>query len=371
MMVRRLLYLNGLAILCVVIFHAGGYGFVALFDWAPKVLGVPAPYAGTPPGWNYWALRLIEQLVVFSIPAFLFVSGYFVAAMTGRGRDALPWAAVMTRVRKLLIPYLIWSAAAMLLVMIFSRRLFTLPEILVNLLTGRSNEVLYFVPLLIQYYWLSPLLTRWARSNWKLLLLVTGLIQLAVQVIPMIYLWGFDAGWIRTLNMLVPKWLFLSRIFWFTFGIIFGFQIDVFKAPIIRLRWLWLTLIAASIPLGIWEWQVYYRASGEAWLAHRETLLDTLYALAVIFGFIAIVDWRLPAQRFMENLGKDSYGIYLVHMFFILYTGRIIYNFAPQLLSYPIGLTAFWSLVSLFGTIWMMRLVAASPARRFYSILFG
>jgi len=38
-MVRRLLYINGLAIIAVVMFHAAGMGFVAMFFWYQRYAG--------------------------------------------------------------------------------------------------------------------------------------------------------------------------------------------------------------------------------------------------------------------------------------------------------------------------------------------
>ena len=79
MILRRLLILNGLAIIGVILFHAAGWGFVAIFAWSDRYMPVMETVSDQRGSAPYNALRLVEQLVVFSIPAFLFVSGFFIA----------------------------------------------------------------------------------------------------------------------------------------------------------------------------------------------------------------------------------------------------------------------------------------------------
>jgi len=108
-MARRLLLLNGIAIFCVVLFHAAGWGFTAMFMWAHRYLPVISPnfeQAGS--AWDIY-FRLVEQFVIFSIPAFMFVSGCFIAIAYGRGSSKTDWKRLLHRVRNLLIPYLLWT----------------------------------------------------------------------------------------------------------------------------------------------------------------------------------------------------------------------------------------------------------------------
>ncbi len=78
-MVRRLLLLNGLATLGVAIHHAVAYGFLAMFTWTNAYRDVTVPnydMLGSP---SYYALIITRQLDSFAIPAFFFMSGFFVA----------------------------------------------------------------------------------------------------------------------------------------------------------------------------------------------------------------------------------------------------------------------------------------------------
>ena len=84
-MAKRLLLLNGVAIVCVILFHATGFGFTAMFAWAHRYREVSSPNFDAVGTGAYYAFRLIEQFVVFAIPAFLFVSGYFVSVASAAG----------------------------------------------------------------------------------------------------------------------------------------------------------------------------------------------------------------------------------------------------------------------------------------------
>jgi fucose 4-O-acetylase-like acetyltransferase len=181
-MVRKFLELNGLAVLGVLLFHAAGWGFVAMFSWAHRYQSA-VPLLETPMGTlSYFVLRAIEQFVVFCIPAFLFVTGYFIAVTTGRNRSSLGWNFVGTRLTKLLIPYLLWSGVA-LVFLYLQGRTFSALELLNMLATGRIYEVYYYVPLLCQMYLLAPFLVSAAKTRWLSLLVLTGCIQLCVQLL--------------------------------------------------------------------------------------------------------------------------------------------------------------------------------------------
>jgi fucose 4-O-acetylase-like acetyltransferase len=370
-MVRRMLYLNGLSISAVVLFHAVGMGFVAMTAWSHRYLPPGVSWTSQVGSPSYYLLRLLEQLIVFSIPAFLFVSGYFVAVATGKSRDTISWSLVWARLKTLLIPYLLWTFIILALQFILEGQRPSPRHLFLNVFTGASNEVMYFVPLLAQFYLLSPLLVWVAKKNWKLLLVVAVIIQLSVQLLAYPMFLGLDLPNAATIPNLVPKWFFPARILWFTLGIIFGFYLEQFKPFLRRFRWVFLVVAILAIPLGMLEWELYFRLSGLEWLAHRETILDSIYGLSVILSFFGFADARLPLAKTAENLGARSYGIYLTHAIFIQYAARAIYHLAPQLLAYQVVLLPTFLLVGFAGPLLMMEIFKRTPLGRYYKYVFG
>jgi peptidoglycan/LPS O-acetylase OafA/YrhL len=78
-MIKRLLYLNGLAIITVILYHASAWGFISMFYRADRYRPVSVPNFDMLGDLAYYGLRTIEQLIIYGIPTFMFVSGFFIA----------------------------------------------------------------------------------------------------------------------------------------------------------------------------------------------------------------------------------------------------------------------------------------------------
>lgn len=362
-MIRRLSYLSGLAILGVVLFHAAGMGFVAMFAWAPRhePAGGSQPVGGIP----YYLLRVLEQSTVVAVPAFLCVSGFFIAMASGRERHTMAWQAVANRIRYLLIPYLLWSLAASALRMFEGRR-YSLSDILVDLAVGRANPVYYFIPLVIQLYLLAPLMAPLARARWKLFLAVTGAITLAVQLSFYPTFWGG-----RPLPLAMPSYLFPAKIFWMALGMVLGFHAGEFRDFLVRRRaWLLATALVC-IPLGVAEWEMYVRAAVPSWLAHTETLIDSLYSLALLLAYLGYSGIALPAESALNFLGSNAFGIYLTHALAIEYGARLLYRYRPALLGEPFLLQPLFVALGLGVPLALMGLVRLARLHAWRAYIFG
>ncbi len=369
-MAKRLLYFNGLAILGVMLFHGTGWGFVAMFSWAARYQGataVPFSQMGSP---AYYALRAIEQLVAATIPAFLFVSGYFAAFAAGRS-GMIAWRVVWGRVKKFLPPYFFWGVIALVMLAI-QGIIFTPWRYLVSFLTGDMTPAYYYVPLIIQFYAISPFLAPLAKHHWRLLLLAAVLVQLAVQVAQMgvIMRWdmpavfGFIAAW--------PKWFFPVRILWFVLGMVVGFHLSSFKEVLTRWRWALLALALLLLPSGILEWEWLLQQSGQPWVDHRETVLDSVYAVALIFAFLGFDQARLPGVKLISDLGSKAFGIYLAHIPVMEVVARGTYHVTPGLLAYQLPFAVLVALVSLVIPLLLMNFIdLLPPIRRYYNYVFG
>ena len=369
-MVRRLLYLMGIAVLCVVLYHASGWGFVAMFWWTDRYLPVSVPNFDQLGSASYYALRGVEQLIIFAIPSFLFVSGFFLAFATGRNRPNVGREVVFTRVKNLLIPYLIWSCILIGLDVILGRNL-TAWEFVKILLTGQATDAYYFIPVLIQLYLISFLLIPPSRSHWKLVLLLTGLFQLFILILHYVMILGLDLPALQPFYFLTSSWLFTGFLFWFTFGVVFGFHSAEIKPWLMKLRWYLLAALVVVFFVGIFEWEALLRASGKDWIAPQETLVDQIYAGLFLLAFLGFEYAALPGLKTISQIGTKSFGVYLVHSLALIYTAKLIYHFTPWLLGVQWLLQPVLFAAGLGIPLLLMEITARSPARRFYSVLFG
>jgi surface polysaccharide O-acyltransferase-like enzyme len=365
-MTRRLALLSGLAILGVVLNHALGWGLVAMLLWADRYRPVAVPNFDQVGSASYYVLRLLEQFVVFAVPAFLLVSGYFVATSTGRSQTTVSWKVVWGRVKTLVIPYLVWC-----LILIGGRLLegetSTIPEYLRLIATGALAGPYWFLPLLIQLYLLSPLLVRFAKSHWRLLLLISALGQLATQVLLYPQALRLDIPFLP--DGFYIGWFFPTRLFWFSLGIVAGFHLQDFKLWLDRAKWSALASTMIFFVIGVLEWEWIFRYSH--FITVVDTVVDSAYAASFLFAFLAFDVARLPLVGAISGLGTMALGIYLVHVPAQEYSARLMYHFTPRLLEYQILLWAAVFVAGLFGPIGLMEIVKRSPAKRLYSMLFG
>jgi peptidoglycan/LPS O-acetylase OafA/YrhL len=371
-MVRRLLYLNGLAAIGVVLNHAVGWGFVAKFWWVHRYLPLNSPNFASMGDFSYYAMRVIEQLIIVSIPIFLFVSGFFIAVATGRNQTTVAWSLVLTRIKNILIPYVIWSGVVFLLEFMESRTLLPAGVYLSRLVFGRTYDVFYFIPLLVQLYLLSPFLVPLAKNKPKLFLLGAGLLQLLVLILRYGVVLAIDSRLIDQLSFLLPSWFFPGFIFWFLLGIVVGFRLQELKEFLSRVdRRILLSMLVVLFLAGLFEWEMLLRMSGQDWIGPRDTLIDALYSGVFILTFISFDHLKYPLPGEIGGLGARSFGIYLVHAPVLEYSARMIYHFLPFLLAYQVIFLPILITLGLGIPLILMNFVKKTPAKFSYSYLFG
>jgi peptidoglycan/LPS O-acetylase OafA/YrhL len=368
-MTKRLLILNGIAIICVILFHAAGTGLMAMSAWRGQYmhLDASADSAGSP---AYYVLRLIEQFIVFCLPAFLFVSGFFAVSIMPRSPKPVGWEAVGARARKLFLPYAVWSCALFFL-LAAQGKTYSLARYTVLLLTGSTDPSYYYVIVLCQLYLIAPLLVAFGRWNSRLLLITAGIIQGTVQLLFYPVFLGWHDPVLQPFVDVIPNWLFVGKVFWFSFGVVASLHLSEFKQWIGRHKRALISIAPICYVVGVVEWEFYFKASGQAWLGHRETLIDDVYAAAVLMAFLAFDRLRIPFSHAVSELGTKSFGIYIAHTPVMTLMARLLYHFAPLILAHQILLQPLLITVGLAAPLLFMAAVRRSPAQRLYPVLFG
>jgi fucose 4-O-acetylase-like acetyltransferase len=348
--------------------HATGWGFTSLLFWTDRYAPVAVPDFSGIGSWTYYALRALEQLIMFSLPSFLLVSGFFVAAAAGRAR-VLRWSQVRGRLRTLLIPYLLWS------IVIFAGRFVegknSSDGYLEQLIFGRAAEPYYYITLLTQLFLLAPLLVAgMVTSRWKTVLLATAALQFVVQAARYPVLLGWQMPLADWIVHQTPGWSFPHMVFWFAFGVAAGFHLNELMAWTSQWRRAlpWVT-VALGV-LAFVEWELIFRASGSDWLRPVPTVVDSLYAMAFILTFLAYAR-QLPECQPLDALGARSFGVYLIHAPVLELASRASYHLAPLLLAHQLAFLALLVLAGVGVPLLLMTMVRRSPVRPLYSYLFG
>ncbi|UCG22657.1 MAG: acyltransferase [Chloroflexota bacterium] len=353
-----MLLLNGLAVLCVVLHHAAAFGFQAMFDWTHRYREVTVPNYDLIGSLPFYALIMVRQLDQFALPAFMFVSGYFVAFMAGGDGSKLSWKAVWPRARRFVAPFIIWS---LIFIVLIAR-----PNSIGTLLTPY-----YYIPLVIQYYLISPLIVPLARRHWKLVLVAAAVIQLGMTLLRMMNLIGPELiGLDRKIVM--PQWLFPNLFFWFVLGIVIGLQRQRFAQALSRARWVLLVGVLLLASLTIFEYVGATRLSGKAWLGPSYVgITATLYALAFILCFLAFSDVPFPLARELSDLGTKSLGVYLANIPAMYVFAVVMYRYFPGMLGNLLLYLGVLIIVGLGGPLLIMSILRRSAARGAYRYVFG
>jgi len=298
--------LRALALAAVVIIHAGAW------------LTVP----GAPP--NAGAIAALVAVARFSVPAFVFVSGFTLMHQYS-GRDLSCSFFLAKRFRRIALPWLA-GVAVFGMVARWQGVIATSSSLIDWLASGPGH--LYFLVLLAQLYLIFPLLPRRSGS-----LAMVALAALALQL---------SCGWALTYLTPppgAPAWFaqymapetFVLWIGYFVLGALAGLS----SVRILRLSQLWPLALAAALGMSallLWEGTMvrpddtHQGMYGFFWLSR----------LPMTVTWILLIAWlahqlvqRIPAiLAVTRSLSQHGLGIYVFHQIVLVFIGPPT-NFLP------------------------------------------
>ena len=368
---KRLLFLSGLAILAVVMNHASYSGFIAMFWWTDKYLPVTVPNFDQMGSLAYYGLVAQQKLAVFSVAAFLFITGMFLSYAERGSQTHLTWAMVWRRILNLLPPYLIWTVVYYAVEFMIGNR-YTPLEYLLGIVTI-SRSVFFFIPLVIVYYAISPWLAPLAKKRPVLLLSIGGLALLM----------GILTGYLRFFARLnevsdsfffTPLSYFMERqffeyFFYYVLGLVAGFYQPQLKAFIGRYRWVLLGLVVLAAAAAVFEAEYVFQSMEFMWRSRTLTLPSAIYSISFILAFLAFDKVTLPG--ILYQLGVNTLGIYLIHKTVLLIAPKVVYNLLPFILGIQWLYQPLLIATAIGVPMLAMMATRKLPIRKYYRYLFG
>jgi peptidoglycan/LPS O-acetylase OafA/YrhL len=358
---RNLGSLNGIAILAVIFAHASGWVFTAMFYWTNRYSAVTPPNFSLMNTPTYDLFVFFNVATIFAVPTFLFMSGFF-AAYVSRTAKGFTWKTVFTRLKELLIPYLIWS----LVIFIYQAsqgQVYPLPEYLFKLLVGKAMPHYYFVAVVVQLYivarWVLPLI----QKNWKLTLSVALIVQVLSIAPNYLHLWKGIAN-------PIPTTFFTNFVFYFLLGAAVFYNAKQIIARLAGIKWWLLAASLIALIAAIVETEYIYQHYHLDWRGGVITLPSLLYAVFFMLTFLAFSNDLQLNSRAMTYLGQRAYGVYLIHPLILELVSRGIYHFLPSLLGWYILFFIVIVAVALsipLALAWLAR----KSIGKYYSYLFG
>lgn len=349
-MKRHFPALRGLAILLVIVNHAIHMANAARQD---ANLATLDPFSST-------ILLIFSALGFLAVPTFLFLSGSFFAYAAQGNPPRLSFSIIRKNLTTVIWPYLIWSLVFYLLLYFGHQQVFSPVEYLKHLLVGYPFN---FVPLIIFFIAIAPIML-WLtnRIGWLTVLLLVAVYQMLLILI--VFPGSHNVSLPAWTAWLAPPVLSLTLADWgiyFPLGMLYALNMKTMTPWLERLRWPLLAMASggfiATVLHGMGVWNA--------------PLVRHIFPLAVVLLLPLIPRQAIPKVRWLENIGKYAYGLYLTHLIVIDILLLLAAALWPAALQSMLLLVPLLFLAGLYLPLVLMTLIARSRVRNLYRTLFG
>jgi peptidoglycan/LPS O-acetylase OafA/YrhL len=354
---RQFAALRGIAMIVVVLHHAIDLTFQAMerADYAPLA------------GALDYVVSLFYHLGIFAVPLFLFISGAFMAYAARGNPPTLGWKVVSNGLQRMIWPYLLWSGLFYVLVYLHYGQSFSPLGYVKNLLTGYP---FHFVPLLIFFYVLSPFMV-WFVTRYKLRYSLLLLLALAVYQVVLLNLrvpitLGFRfPEWMQLLYAPVLGATLAQWAIYFPLGLVYGLHAKQINPVLQKGRWGILALLIVLFGLGY--------AFEVGWLRVPVVPLAIFFASVPLLLYTPLISRSsIPQVKTFEQVGKRSYGLYLMHLIAIDLTLVVVEWLLPGLVGLPVLLILLlFAAGVLLPMVIMEKAAQLKGGRTFYQYVFG
>lgn len=305
--------LKGFAIISVVILHT--------LSWDHRFI-IGAPY-------HFWQ----------AVPIFMLLVGYNLAMSSKiKGlmtyKDVYQWPFLKKRLKRILIAYLV-IALVRIILEIFVYEQFYLFESLVGALMGSFEHGGYYIPIMIQAIFVTPLLYAFIQKNRT----KNGLILLVSM---------FILDWVVMLFE-VSSGIYRILIVRYLFAIVLGIWFALIERPLNKkvlgflasMSFIYITVVyyfGIETPLEQY-WQVQ----------HAPAYFWTLFIVALVLKVKPLKSGNV-FNNTMIKLGQNSYHIFLVQMIYFWIIGLFNFSLSP-ILAVVVNL-----IICLIGGLWFKKI---------------
>ena len=250
----------------------------------------------------YGFVYFTKKLCAIAFYGFIFMSSakYFA---TPRSESFRYGAFMLRRVRKIVLPYILWVLIYYAYFLRHGYFPFSVPELVKYILTGTLVAHFYFIIVIMQFYLLMPLWHKLAKMKTAPIAAITA----ACFIVTVISQNCFP-------NFIYSDRIFPSYLFFWMLGILCGSRYDKFVGLLTRHRAMLLVegaIIAAHLVLG------YFSSRGIISYPYANTW-HLVYVTALIFFamYFAVVikPEKIPFWRLLTAISGASFYIYLTHI---------------------------------------------------------
>jgi peptidoglycan/LPS O-acetylase OafA/YrhL len=254
---------------------------------------------------------------------------------------------------------MVWSILFYLDVLFVHDERYTLLDYLKNLLVGYP---FHFIPLLLFFYLLSPILVILGKRYALPMLLLIGIYQIFSMNVVDPGMLGFSfPAWTRLLTLPVLHKTGADWAIYFPLGLIYGMHAKV-MLPWFK-RWNRLLLIVTIVG--------FFIGMLDAFKVITFPLARFICQTTFVLALPAISRQSIPIFRQFEDLGKRSYGLYLTHLIIIDLGLLVLGLILKGIIGVHIVLFPLLFVMGLFIPLGIMNLASRGRVKRAYRYVFG
>ncbi len=368
-MTRKLLLLNGIAIILAVYHHSIYWAVTAINFWGHRFVSNATPELLANPNLFSLFLRTTDQIAGVAVPAFLFVSGFFYGFSLNNQTIQQSYRFIQKRIVYLLIPYIIWSTIIVIF-RVLEGGSYSLSQLVRVYLLGEADGPFYYVPLIIQLIIISPLLFR-AIKKYPIAIIMLSFLLQSLSTIT----WYFKILRVTPtqefefLNIFKSSYIF-SHLLWFVIGMVLFVQREKIIKFFEKYRWWLLFLLLIFLFLGQIEFQALSNISGNNWINVQSSIIVKLFYSFLILSYVIFPKKIFDSSK-IEFIGTKSYGIYLSHIIIIEICARLIYHVLPFILGQTIIFLGILVTSGIAIPLAMMFISKKLPLKQVYSYAWG
>jgi len=297
---------------------------------------------------------LMNRLLKFTTPVFLYLAGALIYE-SNKKRSFDYRHFLTTRGKRILIPYIFVSTMYFLFIVGYKHLPVTMGDYFEQLLTGSAEYHLYFIPIIIQLYLLTPvflfLKNRFKREHVLVILTVISFICVLI------------------LKFKYSDRIFLKYMAPYLLGLYYGSDIISWIKNLGSKKYLVLGLTGVSGLYYAFTFSGYIQINNWNVLNKLQDTGWFIYCL-VSCVFLTMLGMSLvkfnPIRKIASVLSKISYYIYLLHPLFIFITGIILTKLRVRSISIRFVLQ--FLIVVIVSTL-VAYLIKGVPYKRLYNML--
>jgi len=290
---------------------------------------------------NYIIYSIGYDLVRWAVPVFIMITGYLLL----NPQKELPDKKLFHYILRMAVTLLIFGTVYAAIEIVYTSGLgqwyLILPQALLKVVEMGSWDHLWYLYCLIGLYIITPLIKAATKSiQEKQLLILLCVLFVLVFLIPAV-------------NMITGKKFstFYISANQYLFYYLMGYYLSMENNRLLKYRKLvYAAGIMALITMSVWDSvKIVQFGDYSHWIRKANFLIPPM-AVAIFVLFLSVKKLNAPTGKILKSISRCSFGIYLVHPFFINILYRA-FHIAPT--SIPIVLGIILLFLGVFAVSWL------------------